>query len=55
MRKAQILRNKLVYSDLSTLDISKAVMYEFWYDYVKAKYGRNTKFIICIETVLLFM
>ena len=55
MRKAQILRNKPVYSDLSILDISKTVMYEFWYDYVKAKYGRNAKFIIWIETALLFM
>ena len=24
---------------MSTLDISKILMYEFWYDYIKQKYG----------------
>ena len=43
MRKNQILINKLVYLGLSTLDLSKTVMYEFWYDYVKPKYGENSK------------
>ena len=28
---------------MSMLDISKTLMYEFWYDYVKAKYGDNVK------------
>ena len=31
--------NKPVYLGLSTLEISKKVMYEFWYGYVKPKYG----------------
>ena len=35
--------NKLVYSGLSILELSKIVMYEFWYDYVKAKFGGKTK------------
>ena len=36
MRKIQILMNKSVYLRLSIiLDLSKTVMYEFWYDYVK--------------------
>ena len=39
MRKTQILMNKPVYLGLSILDLSKTVMYEFWYDYVKPKYG----------------
>ena len=30
--------NKPVYLGLSILDLSKTVMYEFWYDYVKPKY-----------------
>ena len=29
--------NKLVYLGLSILDLSKTVMYEFWYEYVKPK------------------
>ena len=43
MRKTQILMNKPVYLGLSILDLGKTVMYEFWYDYVKPKYGENTK------------
>ena len=34
---------KPVYLGLSILDLSKTVMYEFWYHYVKPKYGENTK------------
>ena len=58
MRKTQILINKTVYLGLSILDLSKTVMYEFWYHYVKAKYGENAKvcymdtdtFIIHVKT-----
>ena len=35
--------NKPVYSGLSVLDLSKTVMYEFWSDYLKIKYGDNVK------------
>ena len=35
--------NKPVSLDISILCQSKTVMYEFWYDYVKPKYGENTK------------
>ena len=44
MRKTQILMNKPVYLGLAILDLSKTVMYELWYDYVKRKYGENVKF-----------
>ena len=43
IRKTQIFMNKLVYLGLSILELSKIVMYEFWYDYVKAKFGGKTK------------
>ena len=43
MRKPQILMNKPVYLGLSILDLSITVMYEFWYDYVKPKYGKKAK------------
>ena len=33
MRKTQILMNKSVYLGLSILELSKTVMFEFWYDY----------------------
>ena len=41
MRKTQILMNKPVYLGLSILKVSKIVMYEFWYDYVKPTYKKR--------------
>ena len=41
--KTQISMNKPVYLGLSILDLSKTVMYELWYDYLKPKYGENVK------------
>ena len=32
---------KPVYIGLSILELSKILMYEFWYDYVKPKYGER--------------
>ena len=43
MRKTQIIMNTSVYLGLSILDLSKTVMYKFWYDYVKPKYCENAK------------
>ena len=38
MKKTHILMNKPVYLGLSVLDLSKTVVYEFWYDYLKPKW-----------------
>ena len=35
--------NKLVYLCFSILEISKLTMCEFWYDYMKPKYGEKAK------------
>ena len=35
--------NKPVYLGLSILELSKILMYEFWYNYVKPKYGERSK------------
>ena len=35
--------NKPVYLGLLILEFSKILMYEFWYDYVKLKYDKNSK------------
>ena len=35
--------NNPVYQGLSISDLSKTVMYEFWYGFGKPKYGENTK------------
>ena len=54
--------NKPVSLDISILCQSKTVMYQFWYDYVKPKYGENTKlfymdtesFIVQVKTEDIF-
>ena len=43
MKRTQILMNKPVYLGLSILGLSEIIMYEFWYDCVKQKYGEQTK------------
>ena len=43
MIKTQILMNKRLYLGLSTLDLSKILIYKILYDYVKPKYGENAK------------
>ena len=43
MKKTEILMNKPVYLGLSILELSKILMYEFWYNYVKPKYGERSK------------
>ena len=43
MKKKEILMIKPVHLGLSILDLSKILMYEFWYDYVKPKYGEKAK------------
>ena len=35
--------NKPIYLGLSILEISKILMYEFWYDFMKPKYNDNAK------------
>ena len=42
-KKNKILMNKPVYLELSILELSKILMYQFWYDYVKQKYGEKAK------------
>ena len=58
MRKTEVLMDKPIAVGQAVLDISKTLMYEFWYDYLRSKYQDKTKlcymdtdsFIIYIET-----
>ena len=43
MRRTKVKMNKPTYLGLSILEISKLLVYEFWYDYIKPKYGDNVK------------
>ena len=49
MNKTKVKMNKRIYLRLSILDISKILMYEFWYDYMKPKYNDNVK-LCCMDT-----
>ena len=58
IKKTQKITKKPMYLDLLTVDISKTVMYEFWYDYIKSKnsgksrlcYMDTDSFIVNIKT-----
>ena len=58
MKKTEIHRNKAVHLGLSILELSRILIYEFWYNYVKPKYDEKAKlcymdtdsFIVYIKT-----
>ena len=43
MKKTRVKMNKPLYLGMSILDISKMLMYRFWYDYFKPKYRDRAK------------
>ena len=43
MKKTKVKMNKPIYLGLPILEISKILMYKFWYDYMKPKYGNDVK------------
>ena len=43
MKKTKVKMNKPIYLGLSILQISKTLMYQFWYHYMKPKYRDNVK------------
>ena len=58
MKKTIVKLTNPLYLGMSILDISKILMYEFWYDYIKPKYEDRAKlcytdtdnFVIFIKT-----
>ena len=58
LKKIKVKMNKPIYLHQEILDISKTLMYEFWYDYLKPQYGNNVRlcymdtdsFVIYIKT-----
>ena len=45
MKKTSLTFNKLVYLGLCILDLSKTVLYEFHYNYIKPKYGSKANLL----------
>ena len=43
MNKTRVKMTKPLYLGMSVLDISKILMYKFWYDYIRLKYGARAK------------
>ena len=43
MKKTKVKMNKPIYLGMSILDVSKTLMYTFWYDYIKPKYEDRAK------------
>ena len=58
MKKVAVKTNRPIYLGQEILDISKTLIYEFWYDYIKPKYGDKARlcymdtdsFVIYIKT-----
>ena len=53
MKKIKVKLNKPVNLNISRLDISKTLMYEFWYDYIKPKYKDKAYTFLKILTMIL--
>ena len=49
MKKTKLKMNKPLYLGMSILDISKTLMYEFWYDFIKPKHQDRAK-LCCMDT-----
>ena len=55
MKKVSITMNNPIYLGQSILDISKSLMYEFWYNYIKPKYGKKQSYAIWILMALSYI
>ena len=54
IKKTKVEMNNTVCLDFSILEISKTLMYEFWYDYMRPKYGDHVKLYYIIWRLIVF-
>ena len=54
MKKTSLTMNKPVYLGMCILDLSKTIMYDFHYQYIKSKYGDKTKLLFSDTDSLMY-
>ena len=53
-KKVTLTLNRLAYIGMCILELSKVLMFEFHYDYIKNKYGNNSRLLLTDTDSLMY-